>query len=73
MKETKSTAEIQIFCYKSLPVRTTEIDGEIWFVAKDVCEVLEIANSRDAVSNLDDDEKGVAKTDTPGGVQDMSV
>lgn len=32
-------------------------NGDPWFVAKDVCDVLEIANSRDAVADLDDDEK----------------
>lgn len=31
-------------------------DGNPWFVAKDVCNVLEIRNSRDATSSLDDDE-----------------
>ncbi|MBQ6664145.1 MAG: Bro-N domain-containing protein [Synergistaceae bacterium] len=73
MKKNKGSADIAIFCYKSMPVRTTIIDGEVWFIAKDVCNVLEIGNSRDAVSSLDDDEKGVAKTDTLGGMQDMTV
>lgn len=54
-------------------VRTVEENGEIWFVAKDVCDILEISNHRDATSNLDDDEKGVAKIDTLGGMQDMTV
>ena len=31
--------------------------GEPWFVARDVCRVLDIANNRDAVTGLDDDEK----------------
>ena len=35
---------------------TVLIDGEPWFVAKDVCEVLGIAKHRDAISDLDDDE-----------------
>jgi prophage antirepressor-like protein len=38
-------------------VRTLERDGEPWFVATDVCELLELGNSRDALRNLDDDEK----------------
>jgi prophage antirepressor-like protein len=38
-------------------IKTVEINDEIWFVASDVCKVLEIANARDAVSSLDDDEK----------------
>ena len=32
-------------------------DGEPWFVAKDVCEILGVGNSRQALSRLDDDEK----------------
>ena len=38
---------------------------EPWFLANDVCKVLEIANPRHAVSRLDDDEKGVAIVNTP--------
>ena len=38
-------------------VRTTVIDGEPWFVAADVCRALDIGNSRQAMTRLDDDEK----------------
>ena len=48
-------------------------NNELWFVAKDVCDILEIKNSRDAVSRLDDDEKGVVLTDTPGGRQKLQA
>ena len=45
-------------------------DGEIWFVAKDVCKFLGIKNHKDAVSRLDDDEKDeVGITDPIGRVQ----
>lgn len=54
-------------------VRTLIKDGEPWFVAADVCSALDIRNNRDAVSRLDEDEKGVASTDTPGGEQQMSI
>lgn len=54
-------------------IRTTTIDGEPWFVAKDVCAALSIKNVSDALSNLDEDEKGIASTDTLGGKQQMSV
>ena len=55
------------------PIRTVMVDGEPWFVAKDVCEALDITNSRDAVARLDDDEKGVVSTDTLGGTQELSA
>ncbi|MBN2060381.1 MAG: Bro-N domain-containing protein [Deltaproteobacteria bacterium] len=33
------------------------MQGNLWWVAKEVCEILDIKNSRDAVSGLDPDEK----------------
>ena len=54
-------------------VRTTIKDGEPWFVAADVCRALEVKNARDAVARLDEDEKGVALTDTLGGQQNVTI
>ena len=52
------------FDFNEAPVRVMLRDEQPWFVAADVCRVLEIANSRDAVSGLDEDEKiTVANTD----------
>ncbi len=50
--------ELQIFNYNGLQVRTVEKNGEPWFVLKDVCEILGIANSTDVFKRLDDDERG---------------
>lgn len=61
------------FDYAGQQVRTVTVKDEPWFVAKDVCDVLEIGNSRQAVAYLDDDEKGVISNDTPGGTQEMQV
>lgn len=50
--------EIQTFNFNALTLRTlTDEDGDPWFVAKDVCDILEISNNRDAISQLDSDEK----------------
>jgi prophage antirepressor-like protein len=38
-------------------VRAVERNGDPWFVARDVCRVLELGNPTEAVRNLDDDEK----------------
>lgn len=68
------TTDIMPFDFHGQTVRTlTDSHGEPWFVAKDVCDILGITNSRDAMSPLDDDEKGVANTDTPGGRQNVSI
>ena len=58
---------IQVFDYEDFTVRTyTDKNGEVWLVAKDVCNVLGIQNHRDAISGLDDDEvlKGVGINDS---------
>lgn len=65
--------EIQIFNYENNQVRTVEKDGAIWFVAKDVCDILEISKYRDAISRLDDDERASVKVDTLGGIQEMAA
>lgn len=50
--------QIQLFKNEQFgEVRTVLQDGEPWFVAVDICKALEIANSRDVVARLDDDEK----------------
>lgn len=46
---------------------------EPWFVAKDVCDILGITNSRDALTALDADEKGVGNIYTLGGSQKMAT
>ena len=67
-------SDVQLYSFDGAQVRTlTDENGEPWFVAKDVCDILGITNSRDAMSSLDDDEKGVANTDTPGGRQNVSI
>ena len=54
-------------------VRTIEQNGEPWFIAKDVCECLSIGKYRDAVSRLEEDERGSVEVDTPGGRQGMTA
>lgn len=63
----------KIFNYGEIEVQTIIKDNEPWFVAKDVCNALEVKNTSDALSRLDDDEKGVVSTDTLGGTQDTLI
>ena len=66
-------AYIQVFEYQNNKVRMIDVDGEAWFVLKDVCAVLGISNNRMAADRLDDDEKGVSLIDTLGGKQEMVI
>lgn len=65
--------ELTVFNYETSEVRTLEIDGEPWFVLKDVCEVLEISNHKNVATRLDEDEKGVHLMDTLGGAQNTTI
>lgn len=61
------------FVFNSTQIRTAIIDGEPWFVAKDVCEVLGIANSRDAVADLEQNELASVKATSGGQRREMNV
>lgn len=62
--------EIQRFDFKGAALRTlTDENGEPWFVAKDVCDVLELSNvSQTLARRIDDDEKSsiTLNDGTPG-------
>lgn len=50
-------AELQVFDNTDFgTLRTTDKDGEPWFVAADICRVLEIRNVGQAIDRLDEDE-----------------
>ncbi len=66
--------ELQIFKYtESHQIRTTVIDGEVWFVAKDVCDVLGLADVTSALRTLDEDEKLVRKISGAGQIREMAT
>lgn len=65
--------EIAVFSYSDLEVRTVLVDDEPWFVAADICTILDFRMASDALRVLDEDEKGYAVVRTPGGDQRMSI
>lgn len=66
--------ELQVFNYtEAHQIRTTVIDGEPWFVAKDIADVLGFGDATHATRGLDDDEKGLHILETLGGKQTMTV
>lgn len=67
--------ELQVFNSTEFgAVRTTIVNDEVMFVAKDVASILGYSNPRDAINkHVDDEDKGVAKCDTLGGSQDLTV
>lgn len=71
----RQATSLQVFYNESENVseRTKVINGEPWFVGKDVCNLLGIANTKDSLSRLDDDERrGVGITDPIGRNQQVT-
>lgn len=55
-------------------VRTVTIDGEPWFVGKDVAVALGYENPQKAVrTHVDSEDKGMTEMDTPGGKQNLAI
>lgn len=57
----------------SISLSALNKDGQVWFVASDICNALGLKNPRQAVAKLDDDERGVTTMDTLGGRQQVST
>lgn len=65
--------EMQVFNFNEVEVRTVMLDGDPWWVAKDVCDVFGETNRNRAMQYLDDEEKGYTQMDTPGGSQQIAI
>lgn len=66
--------ELKNFTFEDQQIRVLTIEGEPWFVGKDVAEVLGYSNSRKAIADhVDSEDKGVTKCDTLGGTQKLTV
>lgn len=64
----------QVLNYKDHTVRMLIIDGEPWWVAKDVCEILDLGDTHKAVERLDDDERNlIPVTDSLGRLQETYI
>jgi prophage antirepressor-like protein len=65
---------LAIYTFEGADVRICDRDGNPWFVAADVCRVLDIGNPSQAASRLDDDERDdLCLTDTIGRQQRYAI
>lgn len=67
--------ELQIFNNEQFgEIRAVELNGEPWFVGKDVAQALGYEKPTDAVrKHVDAEDRGISKMETPSGKQDMTV
>jgi prophage antirepressor-like protein len=72
MSEDNSTTILSTYVFEKQAIRI-HIDGQgqVWFVAADVCDALGIQNASDTLTHLRPQEKGIAIFSTPGGQQEM--
>lgn len=65
---------IELFNFEGNEVRTVIMNDDVWFVGKDVAEILGYESPRSAVSRkVEDEDKGVAEMETPSGKQNMTI
>lgn len=66
--------ELQTFNFEELPVRTLEVDGEPYFIGKDVADILGYANGRDALSkHVDAEDKLPSQIATAGQNRNVTI
>ena len=70
-KTERENHQIVPFNFESHTVRMVLAENESWFIAKDVCDVLEIKQPTRAIAMFPENEKGVNTIHTPGGKQRM--
>lgn len=66
-------SDLNVFAFDSQAVRVVLRDGEPWFAATDVAEVLGYRNAPDMTRMLDEEEKDTQIVRTPGGNQSLTV
>ncbi|MDQ9874817.1 BRO family protein [Acinetobacter baumannii] len=70
--------QLQIFKYENEEsvlddLTTVQIDDDVWFVASEVCKLLDIQNVPRAVSSLDDDEKQLYQIRIAGQIRKVNI
>jgi anti-repressor protein len=61
---------LTVWNYETSEIRTIEIDGEVWFVGRDICNAFGDTNSSRSLSRVDDeDRKTMPLTDSLGRSQ----
>ena len=62
--------ELQLVQNEQFKVRKTQYQGDAWFVARDVAEILGYKNIRNALlTHVEDDDRITAQVDTKKGIR----
>lgn len=67
-------SDLQVFFYEGNEIRTLTKGGELWWVLKDVCDVLGLAEPHRVAARLDEDDRTqMTVADPLGRMQDTTV
>lgn len=59
---------LSVFAFESQEIRIVFVDGQPWWIASDICSVLEIQNVSQAMEKLDSDERSMFNIGRQGSV-----
>ena len=65
--------EIQIFNYEENNIRGLDVDGVPYFVAKDVCDILELTNITESLKRVDVEDLTSVKLNSGGQDREMKI
>ena len=71
--EKEKESVLDTFEFEENELRVVSYNNEPWFVAKDICDALDISQVCRATENLPDNWKGVKVIHTLGGNQEMTI
>lgn len=66
-------SDLTLYNFEQMPVRVLMRDGDPWFLAADIAQLLGYRDAHNAVRSLDDDEKGAHIVSTLGGDQQQII
>jgi prophage antirepressor-like protein len=74
MLQVKSNSQkVFPFSYNGSQLNVIQIDGEPWFIAKEVCDYFLVSNRNRVLQNVDSEDKGGTQIETPGGKQTVTI
>jgi prophage antirepressor-like protein len=73
INETNEISAPQTFFYNDNEVRTVWENGQLCWIAKDICKVFGETNRNRAMRSLSEDEKGYTYVYTPLGLQKLAI
>ncbi|WP_352401901.1 BRO-N domain-containing protein [Synergistes jonesii] len=65
--------QLQIYNFQDNAVRTTQLDGDVWWIAKDVCSILGLSNPTKALRCVDADDLTLLKVRAGGQDRELNI